>query len=87
MRTSAITKTAMGIMDLFWPVNADTYNNLIALKAFTPGIVDQRGIGLHMLLNLNSLFLQLSCLLTQNGTSLIIKAAGQRQRFSCMPKD
>jgi hypothetical protein len=87
MRTNAIPKTAMGIMDLFWPVNADPHNNLIALKALAPCIVDQRRIGLHMLLNLNPLLLKLSCLLTQDGTGLVVKAAGQRQRFSCMPKN
>ena len=77
----------MGIMDLFWSINADSNNNLIALKAFTPGVVNQRRIGLHMLLNLNPLLLQLSCLLTHDGTGLVVKTAGQCERFTCMPKD
>jgi hypothetical protein len=87
MRAFAIAKTAMRVMDLFWAINADTYNNAIALKAFTPGVVDQRGIGLDMLLNLNPLLLQLCCLLAHNGTGLVVKAARQCQRFACMPKN
>ena len=77
----------MGVMDLFRSINTHPNNNAIAFKAFTPGVVDQRGIRLHVLLNLNPLLLQLSRLLTHDGSGLVIKAAGQRQGLACMPKD
>jgi hypothetical protein len=87
MRALAIPETAMSVMDFFWSINTHTHNNAIALKAFTPGVVNQRGIGLDMLLNLNPLLLQLCCLLAHNGTGLVVKAARQCQRFACMPKN
>jgi hypothetical protein len=74
-------------MDLFRPINTHPNNNAIAFKTFAPGVVDQRGIRLHVLLNLNPLLLQLSCLLTHDGSGLVVKTAGQCERFTCMPKD
>jgi hypothetical protein len=77
----------MGIMNAFRTINADSHHDAIAFKAFTPLVIDQRGIGLNMLLNLHALILQFRGLLSQDGAGLVVETAGQGQGFACVPEN
>ena len=41
----------MAVVNLFRTVNAHADDDVVALEAVTPGVINQRGIGLDVLLN------------------------------------
>jgi hypothetical protein len=53
MGTATIAETAMFIMDLSRAINTDAYDDFIAPKTITPGVVDQSSVCLDVLLDLN----------------------------------
>ena len=82
-----IAETPMGIMERFRPIHTHANHDAIALEALRPVVVDQRGIGLYVLLDHHPLPLQLFSGLLQPLRGLVIKSGGQRQRLSGVPQD
>ena len=47
--TAPVAEAAVGVVNLFRTIHADAHHDAVAVEAIAPGVVDQRGVGLHVL--------------------------------------
>jgi hypothetical protein len=64
-------------------IQTDTYMNIVIPDEITPGLINQRPVGLKAMRDMYTMRVELLCYLK----SLLIKGDRQHKWFACMPDD
>ena len=87
MGSLAIAEPPVAVVNLFRTINAHAHHNVVALEAVTPVVVDQRGIGLDVLLNHHPLSLKIGRFPLDDVAGFVVKRSWQREGFSGVPEN
>ena len=87
MRPTAITETTMNIVESLGAIHTHADHDAVALEALRPLIVDQRGIGLHVLFDRHALLLEVTRVVLEATGRFVVEPAGKGEGFSGMPED
>ena len=85
MGAASMTEATVGVVNLLRTVHADAHHNPIAPEAVTPCVVDQCGIGLHMLAEIQIQGTVLHQTAVEELCGCVVPAGRERQRFPRMP--
>ena len=83
--TAPVAEAAVGVVNLFRTIHADAHHDAVAVEAIAPGVVDQRGVGLHVLGELQPFGTMLSKAALQDHRGLVVPPRGQGEGFAGMP--
>ena len=80
-----IAEAPVGVVDVLRAIHTDAHHNLVAPEAVAPRVVDQGGVGLHVLGEVQPLRIELLKAAIQDRRCLVVPTGGQGERFTGMP--
>ena len=82
---ATVAEAPMGIVDVLRPIHADAHHDAVAAEAVAPGVVDQGGVGLNVLGELQLLGTVLLQAALKDRCGLVVPARRQSERLAGMP--
>ena len=83
--STTVAEATVGVMNLLRTIDADAHHDAIAPEAVAPGVIDQGGVGLNVLMEIQALGAMVRQAAMQTSGGLVVPAGRQRQRLSRMP--
>ena len=87
MGSQAVAESPVAVVNVFRTVDAHADDDVVALEALTPGVINQRGIGLDVLFNHHPLALKIGRFPMDDGAGFVVKRSWQREGFSGVPEN
>ena len=81
----AVAEATMGVVDGGRSIHAHAHHDAVALEAVAPGVVDQRAVGLHVLLDHHGTAGELLHAALDDRRGFVVVAAGERERLTGVP--
>ena len=85
MGAAPVAEAPVGVVDVLRAIHTDAHHNLVAPEAVAPRVIDQRGVGLHVLGEVQPLGVELLEAAMQDRRCLVVPTCGQGERFPGMP--
>ena len=85
--SAAIAEATMGIVDVLRSIHADACHDSISPEAIAPGVVDQRGVGLDVLGEVQSQSAMVGKALIKDLGGFVVPAGGESEWLSRMPDE
>ena len=85
--SAAIAESTMGVVDLLRSIHADARHDSIPPEAIAPGVVDQRGVGLDVLGEVQSQSAMVGKTLVEDFGGFVVPAGGESEWLSRMPDE
>ena len=82
---TSISEAPVGVVDVLRAIHTDADNDAVAPEAVAPRIVDQRGVGLHVLGEVQPLGIELLEAAIQDRCRFVVPTGGQGEGFPGMP--
>ena len=85
--STAIAEATVSVVNLLRAIHADARHDPIPPEAIAPGVVDQCGVGLDVLGEIQPLGALVEEALVENPGGFVVPVGGERERLSGMPNE
>ena len=80
-----VAEAPVGVVDVLRAIHTDAHHNLVAPEAVAPRVIDQRGVGLHVLGEVQPLGVELLQAAIQDRRRLVVPTGGQGEWLPGVP--